>query len=145
MFGSTALAERLGVRIIAVDIARAIPDRVTTAAVVSCIGPHDVSGLTDGIIAQSMRFFTLNRDRPVVGRLLDRLMALGARRGSEKLMARTLAALPPVDRAAMGSPSVAEAYVAALRECFREGPRGSQADTSLIVNHVETITRSLVG
>jgi pimeloyl-ACP methyl ester carboxylesterase len=182
MFGGTALAERLGVRIIAVDrpgcgqsdylhgrqlsdwpadvaaladdlglsrfavmgwsgggpyalaCARAIPERVTTAAVVSCMGPHNVSGLTDGINPQSMRFFKLNRDRPVVGRLLDRFMALGARRDPEKLMARTLGALPPVDREAMSAPAVADAYVAALRECFRKGPRGGQSDTSLMVS-----------
>ena len=182
LFGGIALAERLGVRMIAVDrpgcglsgylhgrqlsdwsadvaaladylglsrfavmgwsgggpyalaCARAIPERVTTAAVVSCMGPHDVPGLTDGINPQSMRFFKLNRDRPVVGRLLDRFMALGARRDPEKLMARTLAALHPVDRDAMAAPAVAEAYVDALRECFREGPRGGQADTSLMVS-----------
>lgn len=140
-----ALADHLGISRFAVmgwsgggpyalACARAIPERVTMAAVVSCMGPHNVSGLTDGINPQSMRFFRLNRDRPVVGRLLDRFMALGARRDPEKLMARTLAALPPVDREAMSAPAVADAYLAALRECFREGPQGGQADTSLMVS-----------
>lgn len=182
IFGSSALAQRLGIHIIAVDrpgcglsgyqqgrrlsdwpadvvaladelgfgrfavlgwsgggqyalaCARLTPERVTSAAVVSCMGPHDVPGMTDGISPQSARFFKLNRDRPVMGRILDRLMALGAQRDPEKLMTRTLAALPPVDRDALGVPAVAHAYVDALRECFRDGPRGGQTDTSLMVS-----------
>lgn len=182
MFDGAAVAERLGIRVIAVDrpgcglsdhlrgrglsdwpadvaaladdlgldrfavmgwsgggpyalaCAHAMPERITAAGVVSCMGPHDVPGLTVGINPQSMRFFTLNRDRPVVGRLVDRFMALGARRGPDKLLVRTRAALPPVDGDALGAPPVGEGYVAALRECFRNGPRGGQWETSLMAS-----------
>jgi pimeloyl-ACP methyl ester carboxylesterase len=98
------------------------------------MGPHDVPGLTDGINPGSARFFRLNRDRPVIGRLLDRLMALSTHRDPERLMSKTLSALPSADRAAMGVREVAEAYVDALRECLRPGPRGAQVDTSLMVS-----------
>lgn len=60
-------------------------------------------------------------------------MALGARRDPERFVASTLSALPTVDQAAMAVPEVAQAYLAAVRECFRSGPRGGQADTALMV------------
>ena len=126
-FASEALAERLGIRVIAVDrpgcgrsdfqsgrtiadwpadvatladglgierfaalgwsgggpyalaCARALPQRVSTAALVSSVGPHDVPGLTDAMSRESLRFFDLNRDRPRIGRLIDRLMPCRAR------------------------------------------------------------------
>jgi pimeloyl-ACP methyl ester carboxylesterase len=106
---------------------------VTAAVVVSSLGPPDVPGLLDGINRQSLRFFALNRDRPVVGRMLDRLMAFGARRDPDKFVAKTVAALPPADGDVMRRPAVARAYVEAVLECFRSGPRGAQLDTALVL------------
>jgi len=118
----------------ALACAHALPDRVRAAAVVSGMGPHDVPGLTDGINPQSRRFFSLNRDHPWIGRLQGRLMAWGARRSPDTFVARTMAALPPVDQNAMGRPEVAAAYVEAVRECLRHGPRGGQVDTALMAS-----------
>jgi pimeloyl-ACP methyl ester carboxylesterase len=182
MFGSDALAERLGLRVIAADrpgcglsgfqphrkigdwpadvaaladglgldgfavlgwsgggpyalaCANTLGRRVSTVAVVSSMGPHDVPGLADGINPQSRRFFRLNRDRPAIGRVLDRLMEFGARRDPEKFIAQTMSSLPPPDQQALGASRVARAYVDAVCECFRSGPRGGQVDTSLMVS-----------
>jgi hypothetical protein len=123
ILGSSTLAERLGLRVIAVDrpgygfsnfqLHRKIGD-----------WPADVAALADGINPQSRSFFRLNRDRPVVGRLLDRLMAFGARRYPVKFIAKTVSSLPPPDRKALREPRVARAYVDAVCECFRSGARG---------------------
>ncbi len=140
-----ALADRIGLTEFAVmgwsggaayalACARALPHRVLAAAVVSGMGPHDVPGLTDGTNPQSMKFFALNRDHPWVARLQDRLMAWGAGRSPDTFVARTTAAMPPVDRTPMGRPDVAAAYIGAVRECFRHGPRGGQVDTALMAS-----------
>ena len=118
----------------ALACAHALPERVTAATVVSGMGPHDVPGLTDGANPQSLKFFALNRDHPWVGRLQDRLMAWGAGRSPDTFVARTTAAMPTVDRVPMGRPEVATAYVDAVRECFRHGPRGAQVDTALMAS-----------
>ncbi len=182
MFGSDSLAERLGLRVVAVDrpgcgesdfqrlrkivdwpadvlvladslgldrfsvlgwsgggpyalaCAATLAGRVSTATVVSSLGPFDVPGLTSAVSSASMRFFRLNRDHPAVGRLFDRLMALGLRKGPEKFMARTLDALSAIDRDAMSSPQVAPAYMAAVNECFRSGLRGGQVDAAVVAS-----------
>lgn len=118
----------------ALACAEALPKRITAAAVVSGMGPHNVDGLTEGINAQNMRFFKLNRDHPLMGRLMDRLMAFGVNSGADKFLSNTLATMPPVDRQAMSSPKVAQAYLDSVKECFRNSVRGGQIDTSLMVS-----------
>ena len=61
-------------------------------------------------------------------------MAWGAGRSPDTFVARTTAAMPPVDRDPMGRPEVAAAYVDAVRECLRHGPRGAQVDTALMAS-----------
>ena len=109
-----------------------IPQRVKKAIVVSSVAPHVLPGLTDGIQHDALKFFNMNRKYPLAGRVLDRLMAFGSRHDHERFMKSTVSSLPPIDRAAMGAPTVAEAYVAAVEEAFRQGPRGPQVDAALI-------------
>jgi len=116
----------------ALACAHALPDRVRAAAVVSGMGPLTVPGLAAGINPQSRKFFALNRDHPRTARLQGRLMAWATRRRPDTFMDRTMAALPPVDQKAIGRPEVAAAYLDAVRECFRHGPRGGQVDTALL-------------
>jgi pimeloyl-ACP methyl ester carboxylesterase len=80
----------------------------------------------------ALKFFDMNRKYPLAGRVLDRLMAFGSRHDHERFMKSTVSSLPPVDRAAMVTPTVGEAYVAAVGEAFRQGPRGLQVDAALI-------------
>jgi pimeloyl-ACP methyl ester carboxylesterase len=105
----------------ALACAAMLPGRITAATVVSCVGPQIVTAPVEGINAQSLRFFRLNRDRPMLGRLLDALMLLGARRGPEKFLARTVAALPPTDQGAMGRPDVGRAYIGARARMLSPG------------------------
>jgi len=181
MFAGDGLAERLGVRVVAVDrpgcglsdfqrrrrqrhwpadvaaladalgidrfevlgwsgggpyalaCAAHIPRRITMATLVSSMGPHDVPGLAAGTNKQSMRFFGLNRDLPVVGRMFDRLMICAATRHPTAFLERTVEALPEVDRNAMNAPAVSGAYLDAVTESFRHGTRGPQADIALMV------------
>jgi pimeloyl-ACP methyl ester carboxylesterase len=113
--------------------AGALGRRISAAAVVSSMGPFDVPGLPDGINSQSRTFLRLNRERPVIGRLLDRLTVLGARRNPGQFLDETTSSLPLPDQRALGASGVGRAYVDAVGECFRSGPKGGQLDTSLMV------------
>lgn len=117
--------------------AQALPDRVRAAAVVSGMGPLDIPGLGTGINPQSRKFFAVNRDHPRTARLQDRLMAWAVRRRPDSFMERTIAALPAVDQKVIGRPEVAAAFLDAIRECFRDGPRGGQLDTALMSSRWE--------
>jgi pimeloyl-ACP methyl ester carboxylesterase len=118
----------------ALACAALIPDRVISAVVASALGPHDVPGLVEGMSPETLRFFTLNRDRPEIGRMFDRLMAFGARRNPERFLERSMSALPPADRDVLRTPGVASAYVDAVLEAFRRGPRGAQLDAALLAS-----------
>lgn len=182
LFGSEALAERLGIRIIASDrpgmglstfepnrrlsdwpadvsaladalelqrftvlsfsggapyalaCALAIPERLTAVGVVSSSGLFDKPALTEGVNRNNLRFTYLARDRPRLSRLAFRMMALMARSAPGRLVAQVMAAFPEPDRAVMARPEVSGAFVATVREALRQGPRGAQFDTALMVS-----------
>jgi pimeloyl-ACP methyl ester carboxylesterase len=113
--------------------ALALSDRVVATGIVSAVAPHDVPGLSEGTNPASMRVFKLCRDKPLLARQLLRLMAYGAKRSPQKFLTRTAEALPPVDAAAINGVSIGQAYVRAVRECLRPGPRGGQTDLALMV------------
>ncbi len=108
-------------------------DRVLRVGVVSGVGRLDQPEMRIGLNPTTGRFFRLNHERPRIGRLLDWSMALGARRGPQRLLTQSRAALPEPDRDVLLDPDAGAAYVAAISECFRSGTRGGQLDTSLAV------------
>ena len=156
LFGSEALAERLGIRIIASDrpgmglstfepnrhlsdwpadvSALAIPERLTAVGVVSSSGLFENPALTEGVNRNTLRFTYLARDRPRLSRLAFRMMALMARSAPGRLVAQVMAAFPEPDRVVMARPEVSGAFVATVRESLRQGPRGAQFDTALMVS-----------
>lgn len=117
----------------ALACALAIPQRLTAVGVVSGSGLFDKPGLTEGINRNNLRFTHLARDRPRLCRLAFRMMGLTARYAPGRLVSQLMAAFPEPDREAMARPEVSQALVAAFREALRQGPRGAQFDTALMV------------
>lgn len=113
--------------------ARSIPERLSKVGIVSGAGPFDYPGLPDDIHPDSRRFMDLARDRPGLSRLLIRMMALMARYAGERVVANAIAALPAPDQQVMSNPALQSGFLKMLLEALRQGPRGTQHDTRLMV------------
>lgn len=118
----------------ALACALAIPERLTAVGVVSSSGLFENPALTEGVNRNNLKFTYLARDRPRLSRLAFRIMGAMARYAPGRLVAQVMAAFPEPDRAVMARPEVSDAFVATVREALRQGPRGAQLDTALMVS-----------
>jgi pimeloyl-ACP methyl ester carboxylesterase len=82
----------------AVACAARLPERVIRVVLVGVVGPFDVPGLVDAMTPRILQLMQTCRDRPALGRLLLRLMALLARLAPGRTVQQALSALPPADQ-----------------------------------------------
>jgi pimeloyl-ACP methyl ester carboxylesterase len=113
--------------------ALAIPQRITKVGIVSGTAPFVEPHLADGIHTNSRNFMDLSHHRPWLSRLILRMMGLITRLSPDKVIANALASLPEADQMILSSPEVQQAFLTMIQEALRNGPRGSQHDTRLMV------------
>jgi pimeloyl-ACP methyl ester carboxylesterase len=114
--------------------ARAIPERITKAGIVSGPAPFTIPGLASEVNPDNLKFFALSHERPWLSRGILRLMGLMTRVSPKKVIANALAALPEPDRRIVASdPEFQAGFLNMIREALRNGPRGAQLDTRLMV------------
>jgi pimeloyl-ACP methyl ester carboxylesterase len=118
----------------AVACAQAIPQRLTQVGIISGAGPFDQPGLADGISPDNLRFFGLIRDKPGISRLILRTMGWMARFAPDRVVANAIAALPEPDRQVVARPEIQKGFLKMIQESLRQGPRGAQRDTLLMVS-----------
>lgn len=114
--------------------ALAIPERLTKVGIVSGFGPFDQPGLSDDINADSRNFMDLSRDKPWLSRLILRMMGMMVRFAGDKVLANATAALPEPDRQVVARPEIQKGFLNMLQEALRQGPRGAQRDTLLMIS-----------
>jgi pimeloyl-ACP methyl ester carboxylesterase len=143
----TALADALGLdrfRVLgysggvpyALACAELLPDRVTTAVVVACVGPDEIPGLTaelDPTVAK-IRRNSRRRSRRWLARATWASVRMAASRYPQRVLAQTAAALPEPDRRALADPRVASAYLAAICGALRSGAAGATQDMALMAS-----------
>jgi len=108
-----------------------IPERLTSAGIVSGIGPYTEAGLTDGIAAENLRFTQFARDNPWLSRLAYRLGGVMARYMPGRLMTQAMNVLPEPDRAVLAKSETQGLFISMLKDALRSGARGAQWDTAL--------------
>jgi pimeloyl-ACP methyl ester carboxylesterase len=110
-----------------------IPERITKAGIVSGVGPFTEPTLVEGIPQENQRFLFLSDQRPWLSRMMVRIMKLGVQFAPQKAIENVMATLPEADRAMMSQPEVQHTFLAMVQEGLRQGPRGPQHETRLMV------------
>lgn len=112
--------------------ALAIPERLTTAAIVSGFGPWDAPGATDGMSRLNHLVLTLGRRLPGLIRLAMWWMGRQARRNPQRLLDMMSADVPEADKAVLARPEVQAVFKDDVAEAFRCGSRGAAWDLLLL-------------
>jgi pimeloyl-ACP methyl ester carboxylesterase len=139
----TAVADALGLQRFAVlgysggvpyalACGQLLPDRVTAVTLVGCVGPDDEPGLIAGLSPQVARSRRDSRCHPRRAWLTWAGVRFALARYPDRVLARTMSALPDPDRAALTEPALAQAYLQDLRTALRQGPRGAVTDMALM-------------
>jgi pimeloyl-ACP methyl ester carboxylesterase len=105
--------------------ALAMPDRLTTAAIVSGFAPLDAPGATDGMSRLNHLVLTLGRRLPWLVRLAMWWMGRQARRDPQRLLDMMSADVPEADKAVLARPEVQAVFKDDVVEAFRCGSRGA--------------------
>jgi len=95
-----------------------IPERLTTTAIVSGMGPLEAPHMKDGTS------WTIPGKPSVIRRLLLVLFDTGLRKDPDRFVAQSKEKFAEVDRLLLDEPELAKAYVSMLREAFRSGIGG---------------------
>lgn len=111
--------------------AHRIPARLSSAAIVSGIGPVDLPGATDGMLVFNRVSLWIARNlRPASDAALA-LTARALRRDPERWFLRALAGLPEADRVILADPLVRDAMLADMVEATSRGSSGMADDFAL--------------
>lgn len=110
-----------------------IPERITKTGIVSGTAPFVIPGLADNINKDSRNFMDLSHQKPWLSRMILRMMGLMTRLAPNKVIANAMAALPEPDQATVALPEVQQGFLSMIQEALRDGPRGAQHDTCLMV------------
>lgn len=110
-----------------------IPQRLTRAGIVSGTAPFTEPNLAASISPESRSFMDLSHKRPWLSRMVICMMGMMTHVAPDKVIANAQAALPEADRAMMTLPDMQPGFLAMIREALRQGPRGPQHDTRLMV------------
>lgn len=113
--------------------ARSIPERITKAGIVSGTGPFTEQALMEGIPKTNRDYFDLSHQNPWLSRMMIRMMGMMTRIAPGKIIANMMSTLPEADRIVMNQPDVQQIFLAMFREALRQGPRGAQHETRLMV------------
>jgi pimeloyl-ACP methyl ester carboxylesterase len=100
-----------------------LPQRLTSAGIVSGISPLDVPGATHGMSRQNRLLLQKVGHLPVLPRLLMGMAAAQARR-PDRAPEQGRRAFAAVDQPYLDRPELREALAATLAEAFRRGGRG---------------------
>lgn len=136
-----ALADALGVQRFAVAgisgggpyvaaCAYALTDRVTSAGILSGIGPTDHAGAKQGMMLPNRVMLWTSRRVPPLGRALVGVLARQLR-DLERGLARMARSLPEPDRRIIFDPRVRVVLVADFREALARGVDGAASDFRL--------------
>jgi len=108
--------------------ASAIPDRLTAAAIVGCVGPPEAP--TTGMFV----LFALLRRFPRLYGWSFAMMGRGARKDPDRAVEKFAKApfLAEVDRAVLARPEIHKIFAAASFEAYRSGSRGLAWDAALL-------------
>lgn len=109
-----------------------IPERLTSAAIVSGVGPFDAPAVTKGMMGWLRVLMKLARSFPRVVRAL--MWALGAitRRFPQQFIALQVRSGPESDRVVVARPDVRAWAVQSVAEPFRQGGRGAAWELTLL-------------
>jgi pimeloyl-ACP methyl ester carboxylesterase len=110
--------------------AHALPDRVTSAGILSGIGPTDHLGATQGMMLPNRAMLWASRRVPPFGRALVGLLARQLR-DPERALARMVRSLPEPDRRIVEDPRLRVVLVADFREALARGTDGAASDFRL--------------
>ena len=108
-----------------------IPHLLSSAGIISGIGPPDTPGALDGMEKSNRLQIRLARYAPWLLRLAFQSMARSLRHEPDKVLAQFMAALSEWDRAAMSGPDAQQATLRMLDAAFQQGARGAVLDTAL--------------
>jgi pimeloyl-ACP methyl ester carboxylesterase len=109
----------------AVACAVLLPEQVTRVVLVGVVGPFDVPGLVDAMTPRNLQLMHACRDRPALGRLLLRLMALLARLAPGRTVQQAVATLPPADQQVLERDDLQQMFLEVICDAQRAGPRGA--------------------
>ena len=141
----TALADALGLQRFAVlgysggvpyalACGQLLPDRVSAVTLVGCVGPDEEPGLVAGLSPQVARMRQDCRRHPRRAWLTWAGVRFAVARYPERVLTRSMSALPDPDRAALAEPGLGQAYLEDLRRALRQGPRGAVTDMALMAS-----------
>jgi pimeloyl-ACP methyl ester carboxylesterase len=114
--------------------ARALPDRVIRAAIVSGLAPLDRPGALEGMDAVEKRAMLLARRAPRVARAATWLAIVVDRLRPGTIYRGLVRALPTCDRSVAGRPEVRDSLIDSYRRAFQHGTRGQVGDWSVIAS-----------
>lgn len=113
--------------------ARAIPQRLVCAGIVSGAGPFTEPHNIAGIPKTNLDYFALSHQKPWLSRLMLRMMGAMAHYIPNRMLANASAVLPAPDQIILSEPAMQRGFLAMLQESLRQGPAGAQHDTRLMV------------
>ncbi len=110
------------------------PERLTTVALVSALGPLDAPGALQGMIWHNRLLIRVGRRAPWLAALIIAWVARGMRQHPDRVFAPTfLRRLPAPDQEAITQPIFRQALSRSIREAFRGGVHGPVWDGLLYV------------
>ncbi len=102
-----------------------IPERLTTTAIVSGMGPSGAPGAKDGTA------MLLPGKTALMRKALLMLMAMGFRRNPDRFLSQMKDTVAEPDKLLLAQPEVVQAFIYSVREAFRSGTRGASWDAVL--------------
>lgn len=111
--------------------AHQIPERLTGAAIVSGIGSISAPGATRGMGPGRFLFYSA-RIHPGLARIFLAMTKSGLQSTRKGPNPGAPPGMPAADLAALSRPGIAEAFLGAIEESWRDGMRGTALDAALL-------------
>ncbi|MCV7165401.1 alpha/beta fold hydrolase [Mycobacterium stomatepiae] len=111
--------------------ARFLPDRVSSAALVSGVGSLAEPGSEAGMMTANRMFARLARDAPAVNAVIFGLIFLVGRRAPERVLPLLANSMPAVDTAVLSRPEVRSSFLSLLSDASPTAGRAAAQDFRL--------------
>lgn len=111
--------------------ARFLPDRVTSAALVSGVGSLAEPGSEAGMMAANRMFARLARNAPAANAVIFGLIFLVGRRAPERVLPLLVNSMPAVDTAMLSRPEVRNSFLGLLSDASPTAGRAAAQDFRL--------------
>lgn len=111
--------------------ARFLPDRVSSAALVSGVGSLAEPGSEAGMMTANRMFARLARNTPAVNAVIFGLIFLVGRRAPERVLPLLANSMPAVDTAVLSRPEVRSSFLALLSDASPTAGRAAAQDFRL--------------